>query len=95
MSALAVVPTTTPTTARAAAPPRPAPARGLLSFSQLRRGLGISRWTLSAWIADGRFPAHTHELPEIKSTTQRRRWDVAVFEAWTEARRLGRAGQAS
>lgn len=63
------------------------PARRLLSFGQVRRRLGISRWTLRDWVESGRFPTHTHELPELKSQSQRRRWDVAVVDEWTEKRR--------
>lgn len=78
----------TPLLPRAVEAPTQRPARRLLSFGQVRRRLGVSRVTLWGWIAEGKFPRHTHELPEIKSQTQRRRWDVAAVDEWTEARRL-------
>lgn len=67
----------------------PRPSRRLLRFGQVRLRLGVSRRTLYDWIASNKFPEHTHELPEIKSPTQRRRWAVEVVDAFTEARRVG------
>lgn len=67
----------------------PRPSRRLLRFGQVRLRLGVSRRTLYDWIAGKKFPPHTHELPEIKSLTQRRRWAVEVVDGWTEARRVG------
>lgn len=69
---------------------RPRPARRLLTFGQVRLRLGISRRTLYDWLAQDKFPKHSHSLPEIRSLTQRRRWDERLVLDWIEARRVGR-----